>query len=172
MTRAFIGVGSNIDPAANVRKALRAMSGEMRVVAVSTVYETEPEARPGQPRYYNCVVEAETEMPALGLKRSLRAIEERLGRRRSEDKFAPRPIDLDLLLYDDLATQSQELTLPDPEIADRGYLAVALAELAPDLSLPRRNETMAELALRLPQEGMRPLEEYTSALRREVADGR
>ncbi len=172
MTRAFIGVGSNIDPVANVREALRAMSKEMRVATVSTVYETEPEARPGQPLYYNCVVEAETEMPPLELKRALRATEERLGRRRSADKYAPRPIDLDLLLYDDLATQSEELTLPDPEIERRAYLAVALAELAPELSLPGTSTTLRDLAQSLPQKGMRPLEEYTSALRREVADGR
>jgi 2-amino-4-hydroxy-6-hydroxymethyldihydropteridine diphosphokinase len=172
VTRAFIGVGSNIEPAVNVRKALKAMSEEMRVVAVSTVYETEPEASPGQPRYYNCVVEAETETPPLELKRALRAIEGRQGRRRSEDKYAPRPIDLDLLLYDDLTMRSDELTLPDPEIEHRAYLAVALAELAPELSLPGRSETLVELARRLPHEGMRPLDEYTSALRREVANGR
>ncbi|MGA2286405.1 MAG: 2-amino-4-hydroxy-6-hydroxymethyldihydropteridine diphosphokinase [Dehalococcoidia bacterium] len=171
MTRAFIGVGSNIEPAANVRKALKAMSEEMRVIALSTVYQTEPEARPDQPPYYNCVVELETDAPPPELKRALGAIEERLGRRRSEDRYAPRPIDLDLLVYDDLAMQSDELTLPDPEIERRAYLAVALAELAPELSLPGRNETMAELARRLPRHGMRPLEEYTSALRKEVADG-
>jgi 2-amino-4-hydroxy-6-hydroxymethyldihydropteridine diphosphokinase len=172
VTRAFIGVGSNIEPAANVRKALQAMSDEMRVIAESTVYETEAESRPEQPPYYNCVVEVDTKTPPLELKRQLRAIEERLGRRRSEDRYAPRPIDLDLLLYDDLALQSEELTLPDPEVERRAYLAVALAELAPEMSLPGRTETIAELARRLPHEGMRPLEDYTSALRKEAADGR
>jgi len=172
VTGAFIGVGSNIEPAANVRKALQVMSEEMRVVATSTVYETEAESHPEQPPYYNCVVEVETETPPLELKRRLRAIEERLGRRRSEDRYAPRPIDLDLLLYDNQAMQSEELTVPDPEIERRAYLAAGLAELAPELSLPGRTETLAELARRLPHEGMRPLEDYTSALRKEATDGR
>ena len=98
MARAFIGVGSNVEAGENVRRALRLLAQEMRVVGVSTVYETEPEGRPEQPRYYNCVVEIETEAPPAELKQSLREIEDRLGRERSDDRYAPRIIDLDLLI--------------------------------------------------------------------------
>ncbi len=171
MTRVFIGVGSNIEPAANVRRAVQAIANEMRVLAISTVYETEAEERPDQPTYYNCVVEVETEESPSMLKRRLRTMEERLGRRRDEDKYAPRPIDLDLLLYDGLARQSKELTVPAPEVERRAYLATALAELEPELASPGSGKTFAELARSLPREGMRPLEEYTSALRKEVANG-
>jgi 2-amino-4-hydroxy-6-hydroxymethyldihydropteridine diphosphokinase len=171
MARAFVGVGSNIDPADNVRKALRLLAKDMRVVAVSTVYETEPEGRPDQPRYYNCVVEIETEEDPPELKRALRRIEERLGRVRTADKYASRTIDLDLLAYDDLVIETAELTLPDPDIATRAYLAAALAELAPELALPGIGMTAAELARKLSKRGLRALVEYTAALRREVAHG-
>jgi len=172
MTRAFVGVGSNIEPAENVRAALRLLAKDTRVVAVSTVYETEPEERPEQPRYFNCVVEIETEAPPRELKRTLRAIEERLGRVRSDDRYAPRAVDLDLLVYDDVAGQAEGTTLPNPDIVSRPYLAVALAELAPDLTLPGTDVTAAEMAKSLSRRGMRALGEYSAALKREVAHGR
>ena len=171
MARAFVGVGSNIDPAQNVRKALRLLAEDMRVVAVSTVYETEPEGRPEQPCYYNCVIEIETEAAPPDLKRSLREIEDRLGRVRTADRYASRTIDLDVLAYDELATETADLTLPDPDIATRAYLAAGLAELAPALALPGIGMTAAELAEKPPKRGMRALDEYTAALRREVAHG-
>ncbi len=171
MARAFVGIGSNADPADNVRKALRLLAKDMRVVAVSTVYETEPERRPDQPLYYNCVVEIETEEEPPELKRALRRIEERLGRVRTADKYASRTIDLDVLAYSDLALQTRDLTLPDPDIATRAYLAAALAELAPELALPGIGMTAAELAEKQPKRGLRTLGEYTAALRREVAHG-
>ena len=171
MVRAFVGVGSNIEPAENVRRALRLLMQEMRVVGLSTVYETEPEGRSEQPPYYNCVVEIETEAAAPELKRALRVIEERLGRRRAADRYAPRTIDLDLLAYDELSVQTPELTLPDPDIATRAYLAAALSELAPVLALPGLGSAPSELARALPKRGMRRLDEYTAALRREVMNG-
>jgi 2-amino-4-hydroxy-6-hydroxymethyldihydropteridine diphosphokinase len=169
MPDAFVGIGSNVKPDENVRRAVRLLSQEVHVAGVSTVYETEAEGRPEQPRYYNCVVEIETEAPPGDLKRSLRGIEDRMGRERSDDRYAPRIIDLDLLMYDDLTAQSEEMTLPHPDIGQRPYLAVALAELAPGLMIPGTKTTLQELAQRLPEKGMRPLDEYTNALRREVA---
>ena len=123
MARVFVGVGSNIEPADNVRRAVRLLVQEMRVINISTVYETKAEGRREQPPYYNCVVEVESEAPPAELKRSLRSIEDRLGRVRGEDKYAPRSIDLDVLIYDDVVMQSEEIVLPDPDIADRPYLA-------------------------------------------------
>jgi 2-amino-4-hydroxy-6-hydroxymethyldihydropteridine diphosphokinase len=169
MARAFVGVGSNIDPKENVRRALRLLARDMRVSGVSTVYETEPEGRPDQPRYYNCVVEIETAAPPAELKRALRKIEERLGRVRTTDRYASRTIDLDLVAYDEVSLQSPDLTLPDPDVASRVYLAAGLAELAPELLLPGISETAAKVAKNLPRRGMRALDEYTASLRREVA---
>jgi 2-amino-4-hydroxy-6-hydroxymethyldihydropteridine diphosphokinase len=168
MARVFIGVGSNVDPEENVRRGLRLLAQEMRVTAVSTAYETEPEGRRRQARYYNCIVEVETEAPPTELKRALRGIEERLGRVRGRDKYAARPIDLDLLAYDEMSVRTPDLTLPDPDVANRPYLAVALAELAPALTLPGIDMTAAELVRKMPKRGMRALDEYTAVLRREV----
>ena len=171
MSRAFVSVGSNIRPDENVRRAVRLLANAASVVAVSTVYETEPEGRPEQQSYYNCVVEVETEAQPSALKQELLAIEERLGRRRGDDKYAPRTIDLDLLVYDDLVVRSAELTLPDPDIGRRPYLAAALRELAPALTLPGSGVTIAEIAAGVGRKGLRPLDEYTMALRREIAHG-
>lgn len=172
MARAFISVGSNINPAENVRKAIYLLGLQARVVGVSTVYRTEPAGRPEQPLYYNCVVEIETEAPPAKLKHQiLRRIEEDLGRKRSEDKYAHRTIDLDLIVYDDLALETDDLTLPDPQILHRPFLAIPLCELAPELPLPGLNRRIEEVAAALPRGSMKPLESYTKLLRSDIRHG-
>ncbi len=115
--RAFVAVGSNIEPARKVREALRLLAARMRVVGVSTVYRTKALERPEQEDYYNCVVEVETDAPPLALRSgALRRIEAALGRKRSGDRFAPRTIDLDLIAYEGVEMKTESLTLPDPEI--------------------------------------------------------
>ena len=167
--RAFIAVGSNINPEENVRAALLALAAQEAIVAVSTIYRTEPEGRPGQPDFYNCVVEIRTETTPKALKyRVLRRIEAGLGRQRSADKFAPRTIDLDLILYDDLILRTDDLVIPDPEIACRSFLASCLGELAPDLMLPGTALGVAKLAAGLSQDNMHPLSGYTARIKREI----
>ena len=167
--RAFISGGSNISPEENVRAALLALARQEQIVAVSTIYRTEPEGRPDQPDFYNCVVEIKTDKTPEALKyQVLRRIEAGLGRQRTSDKFAPRTIDLDLMLYDDLVLDTDSLVLPDPEIASRAFLAVGLSELAPDLTLPGTNSRVAELAACLPHGNMHPLEDYTAQIRRDL----
>jgi len=172
MVRAFIGIGSNINPAENVRKAILLLSKDEHISGISTVYETLPEGGLYQPRYYNCVVEIETKTPAEELKHKvLRKIEKDLGRKRSKDKFASRTIDLDLTIYDDLVLKTDDFTLPDPHITSRPYLAVPLYELSPKLVLPGSGLSIKELALKLSREGMQPLYEYTENLRKEITNG-
>lgn len=172
MARAFVSIGSNINPAENVRKAIHRLALQVRVLGISTVYLTEAEGRPEQPPYFNCVVEIETEAPPVELKHQvLRRIEEDLGRERSEDRYAPRPIDLDLIVYDDLVMETDDLTLPDPQILHRPFLAILLRELAPGLTLPGLNRRMEEVAAALPQGSMKPLESYTERLRRAIRHG-
>jgi 2-amino-4-hydroxy-6-hydroxymethyldihydropteridine diphosphokinase len=172
LARAFISVGSNINPAENVREAVRQLALQAHVVGISTVYLTEPVGRPAQPPYYNCVLEIETETPPLELKtQMLRTIEERLGRERTEDKYAPRTIDLDLILYDGLEMETEDLTLPDPNIVRRPFLAIPLGELSPELTLPGLNRRVHEVAGAMPQGSMEPLEDFTTALREEFARG-
>ena len=169
MARAFVSIGSNINPAENVRKAIHRLALQVRVVGISTVYLTEAEGRPEQPPYYNCVVEIETEARPVELKHQvLRRIEEDLGRERGEDKYAPRPIDLDLIVYDDLVMETSGLTLPDPQILHRPFLAVPLHELAPELTLSGLNRRIEEVAAGLPRGSMKPLESYTERLRRAI----
>lgn len=154
MARAYIGMGSNIQPQANIRRAMALLAREVRVTAVSTFYKSEAIGEKPQPAFVNGVVAIDTQLPPLELKYSvLRRIESELGRRRSADKFAPRTIDLDLLLYDGLVVATPELTLPDPHLTQRACIAVPLAELAPQLRLPGSGEAVAELARRL--EGQR-----------------
>lgn len=173
MSRAFISLGSNVKPQENIEQAVRLLDGETRVAGISTVYETEPAAGDGGPRYYNCVVEIATSLAPRELKfRVLRRIEEKLGRVRPGDADAPRTIDLDLILYDTLVMQTSDLTLPDPDIAERPYLAIPLLELSPGLCMPGTGAPIDRIAAALPRSGMKPLERYTERIRKEIFHGR
>ena len=166
MARVFISVGSNIDPEKNVLRALTMLASKARILAVSTFYLTEPHGGVGQPSFHNGVVEIETGLLPIELKHSvLRAIEDRMGRVRTDDKCVPRAIDLDVLVYDDLVMEAEDLAIPDPQISDRAFLAVPLCELAPDLILPGTSLSMEEIAARFEGHAMQPLREYTERLR-------
>lgn len=172
MARAFIGLGSNIDPERNMREALRMLSSMVPVQGISTVYRTEPIGGPGQQCYYNCVVQIETRISPRELKMTvLRAVEDRLGRVRGKDKYAARTIDLDLLLYGDLVLREAGLELPDPDIMVRPFLANGLFELLPDLVLPGSGIPIAEAARRLNEPALQPLDAYTALLKGELNHG-
>ncbi len=172
MVRAFLAIGSNINPEENVKKAIRLLTIKTQVIGISTVYLTEPEGRPGQPPFYNLVVKVETQMPPREFKYSiLRTIENDLGRIRTEDTYAPRTIDLDLILYDDLALQTQDLTLPDPEILRRPFLAFPLSELSPDLILPGTDLSIKQVMGGLSKARMKPMDHFTQLLKKEVSNG-
>jgi 2-amino-4-hydroxy-6-hydroxymethyldihydropteridine diphosphokinase len=167
MRGVFIGVGSNIDPAANIRRAVELLGRRVRVVRVSTFYLTAPVGRTGQPPFYNGVLEIETDLGPRELKRDhLSKIESELGRVRTADSHAPRTIDLDLIVYNDLVIAEEGLNLPDPEIPERPFLAVPLWELAPKMALPGSGLSLAKLAAAFKDHGMKPLESFTGALRR------
>jgi 2-amino-4-hydroxy-6-hydroxymethyldihydropteridine diphosphokinase len=169
MARAFVGIGSNIRPEANVKEALLLLRKRVRVQQISTVYVTEPIGRPADPPYYNAVVEIETRHPPLELKQQvLRRIEAELGRERGTDRFESRTIDLDLLLYDDVVMASEALTLPDPDILARPFLAFPLLELAPELTLPGSTTRLVDAVSGLLRGGMDPLPRYTDQLRKDI----
>ncbi len=169
MTRAFIGIGSNIEPAENVRAAIRSLARQTSVVGISMVYLTDAIGHPEQQPYYNCVAEIETAVPPAELKFGLlRGIEHSLGRKRTADKYAPRTIDLDLIAYGDLAMDAGGIRLPDPDILERPFLAVPLSELAPDMELAGYGVRVAEIAARMSQGGMKPLKDYAKLLREEM----
>jgi len=173
MHRAFVAVGSNADPANNVRKAVHLLKRLTRVVSISTVYLTEPEGPSGQPPFYNFVIELETDLAPLEMKlQLLRPIETALGRVRTGDKFAPRTIDLDLILYDEVVLDTAELTLPAPQIVRRPFVAIPLAELAPALVLPGSGSIVAQVAAAMERKTMTPLPDVTALLKREMASER
>lgn len=153
----LITLGSNIDPRVNLPRAVALLGEAVIVRAVSPVYESAPVAadgslNPAQSSFLNAAVLAETDLPPLPLKMDvLRGIEARLGRVRTADKFAPRPIDLDLALYGDWVVNDSAagLILPDPDILTRAHVALPLADLAPDMVHPLTGQTLAAIAARL-----------------------
>lgn len=166
MTTAFISMGSNIAPEKNIVEALKLLSSHVKILKVSTVYLTEPLQGKSQPKYYNCVVKIETETEPRNLKVDvLKPIERKLGRERTEDKYASRTIDLDLIAYGDLRLNTKELVIPDPEIQKRAFLAVPLCEIEPGLQLPGWDKSIEEIADSFRDPGMIPLIDFTTTLR-------
>lgn len=169
MARAFIAIGSNVEPAYNVIVGIRSLVQRTGVCGISTVYRTAALGRPEQPDYFNCVVEILTDAPPVQVKHGvLRPIEKCIGRERSDDKYAPRPIDLDLIVYGELVMDTEDIRLPDPEILKRPFLAIPLLELAPGLVLPGYDLPIGQVAARFPQDELHPLDDYTRLLRRRM----
>jgi len=144
VARIYISIGSNIDPARNVRRALAALRREFGPLALSPVYESEAVGFAGD-NFLNLVAGAGTTLPAQAVAARLHAIEDAHGRDRSGPRFSSRVIDLDLLLYDSLVLDTPGLVLPREEILDNAFVLRPLADLAPELVHPVAGRTMAEL---------------------------
>jgi 2-amino-4-hydroxy-6-hydroxymethyldihydropteridine diphosphokinase len=144
---AYLSLGSNIDPETNLRTALELLAVQTRLVAVSSVWENRPVGLAEQPSFLNAAAIVETELTAEQLKREvLAAIEQRLGRLRQADKNAPRPIDLDIMLFNQEIIELGHRHIPDPEIVERPFVAIPLAEIAPDYRHPELGQTLSEIA--------------------------
>lgn len=135
--RAFLGLGSNLgDRAYYLRKALEALTCPgIKIQAISRIYETEPWGVREQPEFWNQVAELETTLEPLELLHVCQEIESRLGRERKEH-WGPRTIDIDLLIYDNRESKSEELILPHPYLEERAFVLAPLREIAPELILP------------------------------------
>lgn len=169
MPNAYISIGSNINPAENVIESLRLLAKQVRIINISTFYLTKAVDRPEQQEYYNAVIAIETQYSPLDLKyHILRPIETQLGRERTEDKFAPRTIDLDIIVYEDYVIDNPDIIIPDPQVLKRAYLAIPLYELAPDLLIPKYKMLIKDIAANMYTSGMQPLEEYTKTLKKEL----
>ena len=165
---AHIGLGGNLDPELYLPKAIPEIVSRMSVLATSRFYRTPPfhPLHVRQPPYVNGVMHVRVSMGPWDLKfRVLREIESRIGRVRTEDAFAPRVIDLDLLLFGQVQVRSEELTLPDPDIYVRPFWAIPLAELLPDLPVPKTSLRLHELAARMQSERVVYLEPLTREIR-------
>lgn len=149
MTRVYIGLGANLgDRERTIRRALDLLAAEpgVRVVAVSALRETEPVGLVDQPRFLNGAAALDTELSPRELLERLLAVERALGRRRDGQRFGPRTIDLDLLVYGDLELDEPRLTVPHPRLHERRFALEPLAELDPELVVPGRGPVSALLA--------------------------
>jgi 2-amino-4-hydroxy-6-hydroxymethyldihydropteridine diphosphokinase len=152
-------LGSNVgDRQGNLRLAIDRLSALGEVSAVSSFYETEPVEFTAQPWFLNCVVSLATTQPPRELLTALLAIEQSMGRRRTQLK-GPRTIDLDILLYGDKVVHEAGLTIPHPALAERRFVLEPLIEIAPELVHPVLRKTMQQLRDELPAgQTMRRLE--------------
>jgi len=141
-----IGIGSNLgDRERNCLDALGLMEQNgIAVLVRSATYETSPWGVTDQPDFINMAVEAGTDLSPLDLLRLLKKIEREMGRT-NEAKWGPRIIDLDILLYDDLVLDSEELVIPHPLMLQRDFVLRPLAEIAPDRVHPVMKKTLKGL---------------------------
>jgi len=144
MPQVFVGVGSNVERDASIRAGvadLRAHYGELRL---SSVYESEAVGFAGD-AFYNLVVGFDTQESIDTVADVLAAIEDRNGRLRGGEKFTPRTLDLDLLLYGDEIVSTERFHVPRDEILRYAFVLWPLAEIAPDLRHPQTGESFAQL---------------------------
>ncbi|KRA35256.1 2-amino-4-hydroxy-6-hydroxymethyldihydropteridine pyrophosphokinase [Rhodanobacter sp. Root627] len=149
MTRAFIALGSNLgDPRQQVLDAMDALQRlpDSRVLQRSRLYRTPPWGVLDQPDFINAVVAIDTGLSPHVLLDALHAIEQQAGRVRLE-RNGPRTLDLDLLYMDGVRINDAQLTVPHPRIAERAFVLLPLADVAPELQLPAG--TVAELLARI-----------------------
>lgn len=155
MNRVLVALGSNIDSERNMRKAIRLLASYCQLAAVSPVYETKPVGKTEQPNFLNAAALVETDLTAAELKtRVLQVIERKLGRVRTEDKNAPRTIDLDIALFGEQVIDHGRRHIPDPDTLKHPHIAVPLADLAPTMRHPEDGRTLQQIAQSLPSSGL------------------
>ena len=144
---AYVALGSNLgDKEANLRKALELLQERgVEIVKTSTFISTEPYGVTDQPQFLNGVCEVRTSMVPLALLHTLLEIEQEMGRVRLRH-WGERNIDLDLLLYEDVVMDTPELKLPHPDMQNRDFVLLPLAEIAPELVHPILQKSIEELS--------------------------
>ncbi|MFC1528847.1 2-amino-4-hydroxy-6-hydroxymethyldihydropteridine diphosphokinase [Candidatus Latescibacterota bacterium] len=159
--RVYLGLGSNIgDRLGNLNGAVLRLnsSPEILVMNVSNIYETVPVGGPVQPDYLNAAVEIETILEPEGLFRHCSGIEKAMGRERTE-KYGPRIIDIDIVLYNQLVLKTDDLTIPHPRMHERAFVLRPLADLVPDYVHPVTGLAVKELLERVDQSGVQKIDE-------------
>lgn len=158
---AYIGLGGNLgDPVERIRSARRAVGAipGVRETAFSSVYRSAPMGPKDQPEYANAVIAVETTLAPLDLLWALQAVETAFGRVRIGERWGPRTLDLDILLYGREILNTEHLIVPHPGLADREFVLYPLREIAPELEIPGKGR-LDDLARRCPRRGLSVVED-------------
>jgi 2-amino-4-hydroxy-6-hydroxymethyldihydropteridine diphosphokinase len=148
-----LALGGNLGAVeSTLRRALAALEAALGPLEVASLYRTAPLSPVPQPSFLNTAALARTDMEPEAILALAKALELAAGRRRGE-RFGPRPLDVDLLLWGDRVSAAPELTLPHPGLAHRRFVLAPLAEIAPDLPVPPEGEPVAALLDRVGQQG-------------------
>ena len=145
----YLGLGSNLgEKQKYIKKAIEQISNLefVEIIRTSSIIETKPYGKIDQPDFLNCVVELQTELTPENLLKKCLDIENRLGRVRKE-KWGPRTIDIDLLLYENVVMNTKTLILPHPELHKRKFVLESLNELCPNLMHPIIKKNIKEIYL-------------------------
>ena len=165
MNRAFIAVGTNIEPRIDyLDQAITLLSkvDDIQVIKKSSIYQTPPVGYTNQADFLNMVLEINTLLPSDNLLDICQEIENELGRKRVI-RFGPRTIDLDILVYNEENMKTERLTIPHPRMSERGFVLVPLNEIAPNLQIPGLGQTVDELLVDLPEQEKKDITKWKMA---------
>ena len=147
MNKAYLSLGSNIFPDNNLPTAVIMLENYGSIMIASSVWETTALGNIEQPNYLNAAVILETSLTAKSLyDNGIKHIEKSLGREKTSSPFAPRTIDIDIMLFNNEIITLGHRRIPDNEILERAFVAVCLAEISPDYIHPDTNQTLEEIA--------------------------
>ncbi|KAB0290552.1 2-amino-4-hydroxy-6-hydroxymethyldihydropteridine diphosphokinase [Vibrio fortis] len=156
MITAYIAVGSNLaDPVSQANLAIETLKSlpQSKFIATSKLYSSTPMGPQNQPDYINAVVAIETELTPIELLNCTQAIEQEQGRVRKDERWGPRTLDLDIILYGNEVIDSERLTVPHYGMKEREFVLYPLAEIAPSLQLPDGTE-LSELLTVVDKNGL------------------